>query len=274
MNNSSFLPEDYLARKADRRTNLVSLVLFGVVMIAVFGAFLVTNRQWSQVKSQQKAINAQYQTAAEQIEDLTNLQEQKKAMLDRAELSAALVERVPRSILLAELINRMPPRLSLLEFELKSEKIKTAGAPTAKNKGGKTGNLKEATRAPTKEEAAEKIKKVEPPRFEVDLTLVGVAPTDLEVSRYMAVLNTYKLVRNVRLDYSENKDINGRVMRQFSIKMSLDPNADVRSIEPLIMSRNAGDPMSDELIFTAPGMSRDEGSGATATAPTERGEGE
>ena len=35
-NNSSFLPDDYLDQRADRRTNLISLVLFAVVMLAVF----------------------------------------------------------------------------------------------------------------------------------------------------------------------------------------------------------------------------------------------
>ncbi|UCD75228.1 MAG: PilN domain-containing protein [Phycisphaerales bacterium] len=272
MDNTSFLPEDYLAQKAERRTNIISLLLFGVVMIGVFGAFLVTNQQWSQVKAQQQTINMRYQTAAEQIEDLIDLQEQKKAMLNRAELSAALVERVPRSILLAELINRMPPRLSLLEFELKSEKIKTLTSPVVK--AGQIGNLKDANRAPTKEEAAEQVKKIEPPRYRVDLTLVGVAPSDLEVSRYMAVLNTYELVRNVRLDYSEDREIDGRLMRQFSIAMSLDPAADVRSIEPLILSRGSGNPMSDQLILSAPGTRGAAGSGITFADPGNPGEGE
>ena len=45
MSNTSFLPEDYLDQKADRRTNVVSLTLFGIVMVAVFAAFLFTNQQ-------------------------------------------------------------------------------------------------------------------------------------------------------------------------------------------------------------------------------------
>ena len=115
---TSFLPEDYLDQKAERRTNLISLSLFGIVMVSVFAAFLVTNRQWSQVKSARASINEQYEQAAAQIETLNELEQQKDQMLSKARLAAALVERVPRSILLAGLVNRMPNRLGLLEFEL------------------------------------------------------------------------------------------------------------------------------------------------------------
>ena len=120
---TSFLPEDYLDQKAERRTNLISLSLFGVVMVSVFAAFLVTNRQWSQVKTARGAVNEQYAQAAAQIETLNELEEQKNQMLSKARLAAALVERVPRSILLSELINRMPNRLGLVELELKEQEL-------------------------------------------------------------------------------------------------------------------------------------------------------
>ena len=45
MTDSSFLPEDYLAQKTERRTNLICLTLFAIVMLGVFAAFWITNRQ-------------------------------------------------------------------------------------------------------------------------------------------------------------------------------------------------------------------------------------
>ena len=78
--------------------------------------------------------------------------------------------------------------------------------------------------------------------------MVGVAPTDLEVSRYMTELNAYPLLRDVTLEYSEQKDIAGRMMRQFKIHLSLDPEADVRRIDPLNVPR-VRNPMGDELQF-------------------------
>jgi hypothetical protein len=51
---TSFLPHDYLARKADRRTDVVCLSLFTVVLFGVVSAFFVTNRQWSSRSSNAK----------------------------------------------------------------------------------------------------------------------------------------------------------------------------------------------------------------------------
>jgi Tfp pilus assembly protein PilN len=263
MHQASFLPDDYLALKHDRRTNLICLSLFAVVMIAVFGAFLVTNRQWKTVRQAQTLINSSYQEAAEKIDSLTELESQKEQMLNKAELAAALVERVPRSILLAELINRMPNRLSLLEFDMKSDKLKK---PPPKAEEAETGRRGGAKAAKTKEEAAQEQKKVEAPRYVVEIGLTGVAPSDLEVSRFMAELNAYPLLRDVTLEYSEEKEVEGQIMRRFNIKMALDPEADVRSVRPLVKPRDLRNPMSDDLAIpvqigsaAAPGRAAPEG---------------
>ena len=59
--NVSFLPDDYLDQKAERRTNLISLVLFVIVMLGVFLAFLFTNQKWAIVKRDQARINVRVQ---------------------------------------------------------------------------------------------------------------------------------------------------------------------------------------------------------------------
>ncbi len=245
MSQASFLPEDYLSQKAEQRTNIISLFLFGVVMIAVIGAFFVTNRQARLVKAAQEEINNRYQKAGIQIQELTQLEKQKEEMLHKAELAAALVERVPRSILLAELINRMPERLALLEFDMKSERLKPPAPPQEKDdKGRLVTRAKE--RGKTKEEAGETVQKIETPRYKVVIGMVGVAPTDLEVSRYMTELNMYPLLRDVTLEYSEQKDIGGQMMRQFKINFTLDSEADVRRIDPLNVPRMRN-PMGDDM---------------------------
>ncbi len=251
MNTSSFLPEDYLAKKAERRTNVISLTLFMVVMAAVLGAFLVTNRQWNQIKAQQEQMNVAYQEAGEQIAKLSELEKQKEEMLRKAEIVSALVEKVPRSILMAELINRMPDRLGLLKFELKSEQVKrvTTVAPTAP-----TGRHKGPTRGLTMQQAQDTVQKVEAPMFRVAVTMVGVAPTDLEVSRYLAELNAYSLLNNVTLVYSSEKDFAGQTMREFKIDMALASQADVRQVDPLIKPRGLRNPMDDGMEYApAPG---------------------
>lgn len=252
MSNQTFLPEDYLAQRAERRTNLICLVLFVVVMAGVVGAFLVTNRQWSRVKERRQTVNLQYQQAALQIEELNQLESQRAAMLHKAELAAALVERVPRSILLADLVNRMPPRLGLLEFRMESEKVRSNQPIVERTET--TGSLRDdkPTRGRTRAEAVGEARKVEPPRFQVSLELVGVAPTDLEVSKYLNELNQYPLLHEVTLKYSEEKEIEGRLVREFRIHMSLDPEADVRAIDPSALPKDIKDPMNDTVRYGAP----------------------
>lgn len=250
---NSFLPEDYLAKRAEKRTNYICLALFIIVMFAVFGAFLVTNRQWTQVKAQQASINERYQDAGKQIQELSELEAQRDEMLNKAELAAALVERVPRSILLAELINRMPPQLGVLEFDVKSDRIQPSRASVNRDKKDDKGKrISGKSRPKTREQANESLTKIEPPQYEVDLAMVGAAPTDLEVSRYMAELNAYPLLRNVTLEYSEQKEIQGRRMRQFRISMTLAPEADVRQVQPLSIPRGLRNPMSDEILLQPP----------------------
>ena len=248
-NNASFLPEDYLAQKAERRTNIISLVLFAVVMLAVLLAFVVTNQKWSKVKDEQARINSRFQQAAEQIDEVKKLDEQKDEMIHKAELAAALVERVPRSILLAELVNRMPPRLSLTEYTMESERVRTVARP-ARDTDEKTGRLK-PKRGKTKAEAATGPRKIEAPKYTIEIAMVGVAPTDLEVSRFLTELNGFTLVKNVILQYSEEQLIEEQVMREFKITMQLAPDADVRSLESLASDSSLGRPMTGNVSLEA-----------------------
>lgn len=275
MDNTSFLPDDYLAEKAERRTNIISLTLFGVVMIAVIGAFFVTNRQAAQLKGLQESINSQYQQAGVQIQELTELEKQREEMLNKAELAAALVERVPRSILMAELINRMPERLALLEFDMKSEKVKAPAAQPQQQKdaNGRLVAAAKPERAKTTQEMNNETKKVDPPRYDVSITMVGVAPTDLELSKFMNALNNYPLLKGVSLEYSEQKEIQGRMMRQFKIAMILNQTADVRRIDPLIVPR-IKNPMSDEVQLNAPMAGRTVTNADAASASATKSQGD
>lgn len=255
MNQSSFLPEDYLAQKAERRTNLICLTLFAVVMTAVFGAFLVTNRQWTQIKTEQEMINAEYQSAATMIEELNDLEAQKEQMLEKAELAASLVERVPRSILFAEMINRMPPRLSLIDFDMSSEKIRITR--TKDSEEGSNRLRDGRTRGRTRDDLVEEGRgRIEPPQYRVMINIVGVAPTDLEVSRFLKELNMYHLFQDVNLIRSESTQIEDVPMREFAISMRLNPESDVRNIEPRIRPRNRSGPMDDRL-YIEPGDGRE-----------------
>ncbi len=282
MSNVSFLPEDYVAQAAERRTNLVSLILFGVVMTAVFGAFLVTNRQWTQVRSEQIRINGETEKAAADIRKMQELELKRGQMIEKAELAMTLIEPVPRSVLLALLVNAMPERLSLLDFDLRSEEIKKPKKPADKDKPGDAKAPAKAAQAPkavarskTKSEAeagkeADKDgPKPEPVHYLIAITMTGVAPTDLEVSRYMNALAAIPILRAVRLETTEEKEVDGMIVRQFKISMRIDPDADIRSLKSDIPVPE--NPMDDRMRLAPPLAGATEGKGAE-TGPESGGE--
>ncbi len=224
----SFLPEDYLAKRAERRTNLMALTLFVLVMVGVVGAFLVTNRQWKDVQTYQEAINVRYSQAAQDIEQLKQLEAQKSQLLAKAELTTALIERVPRSILLAEIINRMPEDMTLLEFELKSQKVAAIPVSSTNTQGKNAISRTSGSSAPALSAPA-----VTAPQYHTRVMMVGVTTTHNKVARFGAALQECPLLTNVELKFSEKTKIQNNEMNRFRIEADVMRGADARRLEPL-----------------------------------------
>jgi Tfp pilus assembly protein PilN len=251
----SFLPQDYVARKAELRANLLCLGLFGVVMFGVVAAFFVTNRQWLQVRSEQQTITVQYSQEAAKIEQLDRLEAQKSEMMAKAEITTALIEKVPRATLLSELITRMPQEITLLELSLVSKRIKDAtpskpGTITTVAPSPAVGTLtaKAAGTPAAKPSAAAKggkagePEKVPPPRFDYTLHLIGVARQNNNIADYLAALKACPVLENVDLKYIKDFTIEKMDLRKFEIEATIAKNADARGLEPAKDLSSSGAP--------------------------------
>jgi len=233
-----FLPEDYVQRKAEGRANIIGLTLFCAVMGTVVAAFFVTNRNWKSVHDEREAIAVQYTAAEPEIELLIKLEEQKEQMLQKAEIVTALIEPVPRSILMAELVTRMPEEMTLLTVELKGRRVAEAAPVTDQGaqqkrtsirgrKAGSLGGTKTGATAEKEDKAA-----ILPPRYEYTLTLTGVTTTNEEVADYLEALKLSPLLRRVDMHYTESQKMKDLELRKFEISAEIDPKADARGIEP------------------------------------------
>src|SRR5438552_17255912 len=127
-NQLSFLPDDYLERKTQRRTNVICAVLFVIVLVMIALAFTITERSIRTVEKQHAEVEKQYAEAARRLEQVKQMQEKQRTMAHQAELTASLLEKVPRSFLLAELTNSLPAGVSLLDMQMESRK-RTAPPP-------------------------------------------------------------------------------------------------------------------------------------------------
>jgi Tfp pilus assembly protein PilN len=255
---ASFLPGDYVARKAEMRANLICLALFGVVMFGVTGAFFVTNRQWLQVKRSQEQITGQYTMEAAKIEQLKTLEKQKAEMMDKAEITTALIERVPRSVLMAELITRMPDDITLLELSLVSKRIKETPVVSKDAKAGpQIKTLSTAKPAAGKGDVKEPPapEKIAPPKFEFTLRMIGVARVNNNIADYIQSLKECPLLENTDLKYIKEISIEKLDLRKFEIEATIRKDADARGIQPVKDLHTRGAPGSDP---TKPGVASPE----------------
>ena len=230
--NSSFLPQDYIRHKAESRSLIINLLLFGAMLTIVVGAFVVTNREESQVRAVRAQIDEQYKTEEIKVEQLRVLEAQKKNLMGRAEITASLLERVPRSFLMAELINRMPVNVTLTKIDLTSKRvIDVVKAPEA----GAAHTLAQKVGL-SKADPASAPPVPRPPRLEFSLVLEGLAMDDTEVADFQAALRQCPLLEHV--DLQGTNEAPGEVaMRKFKLEADIRCDADVVSITPMKSER-------------------------------------
>src|SRR3954447_22962342 len=113
-NQLSFLPDDYLERKARRRATILCGSLSVVVMGAIGSAFAISERSMRDLDARYADVDLQYTQAAQRIDQVQKMHAKQRQIVQHAELAASLVEKVPRSNILAEFTNSLPPGLSLL----------------------------------------------------------------------------------------------------------------------------------------------------------------
>ncbi|MCG8509154.1 MAG: PilN domain-containing protein, partial [Rhodospirillales bacterium] len=225
-----------------RRTNLICLTLFVVVIAGVVAAFFITDRQRAEVREHQQQINREYQEAARYIEEVEKIKAQEKEMLRKAKITNALVERIPRTLIIAEMVNHMPSTLSLLEFDMETTVVKTASRPKTAIERKK----KERKQLTDKKEEVEP--EVNLPVTQVSMSVIGLAPTDLEVSQFIASLNRHELFQDVTLQFIEEQRIDDQKMRKFRMLMKLNQDVNVQEMEPTRVARGLKtDPLSDTL---------------------------
>lgn len=221
-NQLSFLPDDYLERKQRRRTNLICASLFVVVVGSVFGAFSITQRSLGALEAEYTATDSQYTEAAKRIELVREMREKQVRMATQAELTAGLLERVPRSHVLAEITNAMPAGVSLLELDMQS-KVRPPPPPPAPAPGATVSAADAAKAAIAAANAQANDAKV----YDVGMKLQGVALTDMQVASFITKLGKSAMFKDVNLVISEEYKVDEQKCRKFSIEVMLDPAARV-----------------------------------------------
>ena len=235
--NSSFLPEDYLARKLARRSNIVCISLCAVVLCFICFAFFVKVQQKNVAVDKNQQADAEVEAKARQIDQIAQLEKQTDEQKKKAAITSQLLDPVKKSNLLAELINTMPVDLSLTDMDLKTETPKNHRAPST------SMSRRRADAAPPANTVVKQ---------DVNLEIVGLAATDVLVSEYIGALQTHPLFATATLVTTGEKKIDDVVLRQFKLKVQVDPHLTMADLTPTRKKRGMGGSSLDEPMLLTP----------------------
>jgi Tfp pilus assembly protein PilN len=241
----SFLPEDYITRRNELRANLITLSLFAVVLAGVVGGFVVTTRSYHVVKGERQRVEAAFKAESAKIEEIKKLEAQRAQMMEKAEITATLSERIPRWALLGEVVLRMPRDMKLETFHLKSKRVDPAvtatGAAPAKLA---VKNLKgaKAEKGDAKKKGEEK-PKVSPPKYEYTLTLSGSAEHNSDIADFLTALRASPVLESIDMNYIRESKEKDRELRKFeftgTLKQRPDSEVIASSLRDLVAQRTA-----------------------------------
>jgi Tfp pilus assembly protein PilN len=240
---ASFLPADYIQRKSELRNNIIILTLFAVVMAGLYVGFMMNQRRKIGLGREYRDVLAQCEAESKKIEQLAKLQEARAAMMEKAEITAALLEKVPRWTVLGEVRYRLPGSGRLEQVEMKG----TRTTPTAMAAQVAAPKVKSLT-----DDVANKQKDAKPklvaPNFNYDFTITGTTRENNDVADYLATLKQSPVFRDVQLNYIKEAKDGEELVRKFEIAARLRADVDKRvlgdSIRTLIALRakEAGEP--------------------------------
>ncbi len=226
----SFLPDDYLERKAQRRANALCAVLFILTMGGIGTAFTISEQASRKVNAEYNKVETEYLGEAKRIEQVREMEEKQKRMKHQADLTASLLEKVPRSFVLAELTNTLPGGVFLLDVNLDAKERKRKDAPKAEMTAYEA---KKAARQAKKDPGPATPAAPEPKTYDVYVKVTGIASNDVQVAQYLSKLSRSKLLKDVNLLVSEEyKQAEEEKLRKFQVELMVDPDADVQSGGP------------------------------------------
>ncbi len=248
MPESSFLPEEYLQKRAEQRTVVLCVVLLVLVVAGLVGVYLHILKLESDEMAKSAAVSMQYDEAVQRIEQLEEVETHKEEMRRKASIVAQLVERLPRSRIVAELVNHMPLSMSWEELDLQTRLIPVARPRT------------EIEAAKARRANGEKVEQTpEPaPLQEIELVLVGLTKTDVQLAQFMSSLQRSPFFEDLNLKYSQEVMIEGMAVRRFRIDLKVNGDIDLEVHTPTLVDRAQlrQNPMGTRVQIGADGLMR------------------
>jgi Tfp pilus assembly protein PilN len=211
-----FLPASYQQRRERGRKRVwrrgVFLVLLGLLML---GGLKQRQTRLELVRERDELRRRGADMLA-QLGSADALRSQVRALDTRAELIGRLSVRTPPTRLLAEIAAALPEFVTLTEVRLGHERLATNVSTTAENNGSPP-----AEPSPVEKDVAQLREQAETQAIVV--TVHGVAPDDLAVSKYLAALQETGSFDEVRLQFADQHTYRDHPLRSFAVQLRVRP---------------------------------------------------
>lgn len=152
-----------------------------------------------------------------------------------------MIDRVPRSVLIAEVVRELPAGITLTLVGLEGERVRPPPPRPEAQARGTTRSLTARNTANNNEKKAEP-ERVMPPRFRHTVVIEGLAAENEQIADFLAALKVSPLFSEVELPLITSTIVDQVGYRRFRITMRLREQADARlvaGVEPFELDRSA-----------------------------------
>jgi Tfp pilus assembly protein PilN len=209
MREIDFLPPWYPQHRRHRQIVILESWVLAVLVVG-FGVWVTLSRR--NVRAAEATVARLQDRLAHTQTEQKSLDEQltlKKELETRQRLIASLGFPVEMTRILKTIEGVMPNEMSLLDINCDTveqvREVRPLTAPTAVRGGSQQPREKYMDRR-------------------LNVRLVGVAPNDLDLARFLAGLSTVPVFEQVALTYARDKLDGKHVLREFEVTFSIDLN--------------------------------------------------
>jgi Tfp pilus assembly protein PilN len=221
------LPDDYIERKAQLRTNILWALIFVIVAAGIGAAFFIADKKVKAAEAENRRVKDEYESEAKSIEQFSRIQTEHERLKHQAELAYSLVERVNRSNVLAELTNSLPAGVYLVDLTLD-------GRPRTNDP---TAGMTQLQKAEAMKSGA--LVAAKPILYDVTLRIKGLAASNDAAAKYLVALRKSPLFLEPKLLSIDEATYKERKMRGFEYEVPLNPAADSHPIQQTTASVEA-----------------------------------
>jgi len=225
MLNLSFVPEDYIKNIEFKRTNIFYFVLFAMIMAGLGGVFTTIKIRQQTLNKEEELLNTRLFQESEALIQVEELQAKRNKMWRTALTANKLIEPLPKSVLLAGLVNTLPDGASLLRLKLIQKQV-TESVENIKPQANQYKMAQNDKSTSGQSEVPQK--KLLITHIEIE----GVAPSDVEVAKYIEQLDNSTLLDTVELVESKEYRLlttpsqqstrgAGPLLREFKLKATV-----------------------------------------------------